>query len=60
MYSNEKTEMNIHRIKARKTGFMPVAFKSVIEMVEPTRKRVNTNSRLEPDTSTLVIETGNK
>ena len=40
-------EMNTHKDNAKSIGFIPVDFKSFIEMVEPTRNRVTTNILLE-------------
>jgi hypothetical protein len=39
-------------------GFTPVDFKSLIEIVEPTRNRVNINNRLANRTMKLVADSG--
>ena len=58
MYINVNIEINIHKIDANIIGFIPVDFKSVIEIDEPIRNNVNTNNLLEPRTIKLVVEAG--
>ncbi len=52
--------MNIQSESANTTGFAPVFFKSLIEIVDPTRNNVNTNNRLDIKTITLVMVIGSK
>ena len=50
----------MHKESANTMGFVPVFFKSLIEIVEPTRNNVRTNNRLDIKTITLVIVMGSK
>ena len=54
MYTNAKTEINTHKIKAKPIGLKPMALRSFIEMVVPTKNKVNTSNRLE--IKTIVLE----
>ena len=47
MYMSEKIEINIHKLNASIIGFIPVDFKSFIEIVVPTRNKVTTKVLLE-------------
>ena len=47
--------MEIHKASAKTMGFIPVYFKSFIEMLEPTRNNVIINNRLAINTIKTVI-----
>ena len=50
--------MKIHKLSANTMGFVPVAFKSFLEMVAPTRNNVIINNRLAINTIILVVASG--
>ena len=58
IYTNENIEIKTQRLTANSIGLKPVSFKSLIEIVEPTKNKVTNNNRLEIITIVLVIVIG--
>ena len=60
MYKNENTAIKIHKQKAKRIGLYPVAFRSFIDMVVPTKKSVSISSFLEKATIECVAASGTR
>ena len=51
-------EINTHKLTAKIKGLIPVVFKSLIEIVAPTKNSVSNNKRFETITIVVVNDVG--